>query len=423
MEIQVHNPNNLPTIDYRQVKPLQGNLKDLTDKNYAKLKRVLEKRGFTVPLFIWVEHVDVDGVSMPVYWLMDGHQRQRVMLKEDMQPYEVPYIRIDAPDLRTAKAQLLEISSQYGTITQEGFDEFTGDMEAAEFEDTVFDALTFVNKEEPAVEEDEAPEVNDTEPPVSQRGDIYQLGKHKLMCGDCSDLGEVSDLMDGQLGDMVFTDPPYGVKYEGKTKEALTIQNDQDSRVWAEALPNYIAVTKPGAAYYVCCPAGSNFKDFLIPFEQYCYQSSTIIWVKNQFVLGHGDYHFQHEPILYGWNKEGSHQFYGDRSQTTVWHIDRPTKSIEHPTMKPVALVAKAVSNSSKEGDIVLDLFSGSGSGSGLIACEQLNRVFYGMEIDPKYCDVIRKRYWKFTHDNDETGWAEGTLSINEEVHIPVTVE
>jgi DNA modification methylase len=419
MEIKIFNPNNLPVIDYRAVKPLQGELKDLTEANYNKLKNVLIKRGFKVPLFIWrvpmAESAIMEDIYQagPVYdyWLMDGHQRQRVMIKENMQPYEVPYILIEADTEAEAKAQLLEISSQYGTITQEGFDQFTADLPEVELKDLYFDKLSFSHENEDT-EEDEAPEPDETVQPMSSPGEIYQLGRHRLMCGDSTDFGQVSDLMDGQLGDMVFTDPPYGVNYEGKTRESLTIQNDKDSKVWAEVLPNLIAVTKPGAAYYVCCPAGNHFKDFLIPFEQYCYNSTTIIWVKDSLVMGHGDYHYQHEPILYGWNKEGSHMFYGDRSQTTVWNIDRPTASREHPTMKPIALIAKAIHNSSKEGDVILDLFSGSGSG--LIACEQLNRTFYGMEIDPKYCDVIRKRYWMFLH-NTFDGWEEGTKAINPE--------
>jgi DNA modification methylase len=260
------------------------------------------------------------------------------------------------------------------------------------------------------VEEDEAPEVS-KEPAVSQLGEVYQLGKHRLLCGDATDFGLVSELMNGAQADMVFTDPPYGVDYEGKTNQKLKIQNDVNTNTFAESLPNYIANTKAGAAFYVCCPPGNNFKDFFLPFEEHCYLSSTIIWAKNSLVMGHGDYHYKHEPILYGWNKEGSHKFYGDRSQTTIWEIDRPTASREHPTMKPIALIAKALTNSSKEGDIILDLFSGSGSG--LIACEQMNRTFYGAEIDPHYVDVIRKRYAKFTNNNElPDNWAELTPII-----------
>lgn len=248
------------------------------------------------------------------------------------------------------------------------------------------------------VEEDEAPEVSD-EPAVSEYGKVYQLGRHRLMCGDSASLDDVKKLMNGQTADMVFTDPPYGVDYEGKTKDKLKIQNDTTPDIFREALVNLAVVAKLGASFYVCCPPGNNFKSFLLPFEDECHLSATIIWVKNSMVLGHGDYHYQHEPILYGWLKRGVHQFYGDRTQTTIWQIDRPTVSKEHPTMKPLKLVSKAIGNSSKQDDIILDVFGGSGST--LIACEQTNRICYMMELDPKYCDVIRKRYAKFIGKED----------------------
>ncbi len=256
--------------------------------------------------------------------------------------------------------------------------------------------------------EDEVPEVSQ-EPAVSQVGEVYQLGRHRLMCGDSTKTEDVEKLMDGQKADMVFTDPPYGVNYEGKTKDKLKIENDINTDIFKPALVNMIAVSKGGASYYVCCPPGNNFKDFLVPFSELLYESSTIIWAKNSMVLGHGDYHYQHEPILYGWNKSGTHQFYGDRTNTTLWQIDRPSRSKEHPTMKPIKLVSRAISNSSKSDDIVLDLFGGSGST--LIACEQTNRTCYMMELDPKYVDVIRKRYAKFI--NKETEWQTITPVIN----------
>lgn len=243
------------------------------------------------------------------------------------------------------------------------------------------------------IEEDEAPEVSEGEA-VSKLGEVYTLGRHRLMCGDSTKIEDVEKLMDGKKADMVFTDPPYGVDYEGRTKDKLKIENDTTTAIFGQALPNFISVSKAGASYYVCCPPGNNFIDFLKPFSEYCYQSSTIIWAKNSMVMGHGDYHYQHEPILYGWAKGASHRYYGDRTQTTLWNINRPTVSKFHPTMKPLALLVKAINNSSKSDDLVMDLFGGSGST--LIACEQTNRICYMMELDPKYCDVIRKRYYRF---------------------------
>ena len=174
--MKISNPSNLPLIDYRTVEPLQGKLKDLTQNNYAKLKGVLDKRGFTVPLFIWRTR---DGKD----YLMDGHQRQRVMIKEDMQPYEVPYVLVEAETVQDAKAQLLEITSQYGTITQEGFDEFIVDLPEAEIMEAVnFDALNWKDPET-EVEEDEPPEVDETVT-VSKLGEIYQLGRW-VYCTAC----------------------------------------------------------------------------------------------------------------------------------------------------------------------------------------------------------------------------------------------
>jgi DNA modification methylase len=169
----------------------------------------------------------------------------------------------------------------------------------------------------------------------------------------------VERLMDGQKADMVFTDPPYGVDYEGKTKDALKINNDKNTDTFSQSIPLW--PLRGGASAYVCCPAGNNFMDFALPFAENLYQSSTIIWAKNSLVMGHGDYHYQHEPILYGWEKSAPHKFYGDRSQTTLWFIDRPSRSKEHPTMKPIELMVKALKNSSQDEEIVFDPFGGSG--------------------------------------------------------------
>ena len=218
---------------------------------------------------------------------------------------------------------------------------------------------------------------------------------HRILCGDSTQQEAVSGLMGGKKADMVFTDPPYGVDYVGKTKDALKIKNDKTTEAFKNAMPNYIENTKLGASFYVCCPPGNKFMDFVNPFNEHCHQSSTIIWVKNSLVMGHGDYHYRHEPILYGWNKNGTHKFYGDRSQTTIWEVDRPSRSKEHPTMKPVALVEKALVNSSKQDDIVLDLFGGGGST--LIASHKTGRVCYMQELDPKYVDVIVQRWVDFT--------------------------
>lgn len=260
----------------------------------------------------------------------------------------------------------------------------------------------------PEPEEDEAPEVSQDEP-VSKLGEVYQLGRHRLMCGDSTKIEDVEKLMDGKKADMVFTDPPYNIAYEGGSKKRDMIENDKVADFYQFLLDAYTSMftfTKGGAAFYVC-HADSERVNFTKAFKDAGgYLSSVIIWAKNNATFGRSDYFWRHEPILYGWNASGSHQWFGNRKQDTIWNIDRPSRSDEHPTMKPIELIARAVNNSSKSDDIVMDIFLGSGST--LIACEQTNRTCFGMELDPRYCDVIRKRYAKFIGKEDE--WQEVTL-------------
>ena len=263
------------------------------------------------------------------------------------------------------------------------------------------------------VEEDEAPEVSQDEP-VSRLGEVYQLGRHRLMCGDSTKIEDVEKLMDGQKADLILTDPPYGVDYVGKTKESLKIENDAKTSkdmhdFWVLAFSNMNAVSKLGCAYYCCSSQGGEMMMMMMSlFDSGFLVKQQIIWNKNTLVMGHSDYQFKHEPLFYGWKKDGSHQFYGDRTQTSVWDINKPSASRDHPTMKPVELFIKPIKNSSKSDDIVLDLFLGSGTT--VIASEQTGRMCYGMEYDPKYCDVIRKRYAKFIGKEDI--WQETTPII-----------
>lgn len=278
---------------------------------------------------------------------------------------------------------------------------------------------------EQEVEEDEAPEVNENEPAKSELGKVYELGEHRLMCGDSTDAGSVAILMDGCVADCWMTDPPYNVEIVGgshaespeerKKKGGLTIQNDKMSseeflgflsRSYAVAASNM----KPGAAFYIwhCDSEGIAFRSPLK--ENGLKLSELLIWNKSHLVMGRLDYQPKHEPCLYGWKEGGAHNWYSDRSQTTVIDWERPSVNKEHPTMKPVGLIGYLIQNSTRTGDLVLDTFGGSGTT--LIACEQLGRKCYMMELDPKYCDVIRKRWWKLTHDGNEEGWEEGTPQL-----------
>lgn len=245
--------------------------------------------------------------------------------------------------------------------------------------------------------EDEAPTVDDVNSSKSELGKVYLLGRHRVMCGDATSLDDVNTLMAGKQAEIVFTDPPYNVAYEGKTEDALTIQNDRfkDSEAFYDflylAFSNLNAVTKDGSPIYICHADSEGFNFRKAMMESGWTMKQCIIWNKNTMVMGRQDYQWKHEPILYGWKEGAAHYFVNDRNLTTVWEFDKPSASKEHPTMKPIALVRYALTNSSKREALVLDTFGGSGST--LMAADEVDRTCYTMELDPKYVDVIRKRY------------------------------
>jgi site-specific DNA-methyltransferase (adenine-specific) len=229
-------------------------------------------------------------------------------------------------------------------------------------------------------------------------GDLFEIGEHRLLCGDSTQTDTFEKLMGGGLADMVITDPPYNVAYEGKTKDALTIENDSmgNDEFYQFLYDFYSALTtavKKGGAIYVWHASSEiiNFGKALIDAGWLLKQQ--LIWVKNSMVMGRQDYQWKHEPCLYGWLDGGSHKWYSDRKQTTVIEFDRPSRNGEHPTMKPIGLFAYQIENSSKQGDIVIDAFGGSGTT--MVACEQLNRKARVIEYDPKYCQVIVDRMLK----------------------------
>jgi site-specific DNA-methyltransferase (adenine-specific) len=236
--------------------------------------------------------------------------------------------------------------------------------------------------------------------PAARPGDLYALGAHRLLCGDATNLAHVARLLDGLRADLVFTDPPYNVDYTGKTADALKIANDtmEARRYRAFLLAAFqvlFANTKAGCAIYLCHADTEGYNARGALTEAGWLFKQAIVWVKDSFVMGRQDYHWRHEPILYGWKPGAAHRWWADRTQDTVWEIPRPKRSEEHPTMKPVDLVARALKNSSRAGDIVLDTFGGSGST--LVACEREGRVCRMAEIDPRYCDVIVSRWEQFT--------------------------
>jgi DNA modification methylase len=282
-----------------------------------------------------------------------------------------------------------------------GFGEWDWDMLANEWnveelEQWGIDVPAFSETEVEAVEDDyEIPDELSTDIVL---GDLFEIGQHRLICGDSTQTDTFEKLFDGQLADLIVTDPPYNVAYQGKTKDALTIQNDSmgDGEFYQFLYDFYTALgsyTKKGGAWYVwhADSEGANFR--LAMKNAGIMVKQCLIWVKNSMVMGRQDYQWKHEPCLYGWKEGASHGWYSDRKQTTVLNFDRPTRNAEHPTMKPIPLIAYQIGNSSKQGDIVADGFGGSGTT--MVASHQLQRKCYMVEFDPKYCQVIIDRMIK----------------------------
>lgn len=230
-------------------------------------------------------------------------------------------------------------------------------------------------------------------------GNLKLKCKHRLLCGDSTSAEDVSRLMDGNRADMVLTDPPYGVSYVGGTKDALKVENDDLSeddltKLVCNAFDNAEKNCRPGAYWYATVPPGPLHILFADDWKRRGILRQIMVWAKDSMVLGHSEYHYRHEPIIFGWIPGDRHKN-SDRTRTTLWQYDRPKASREHPTMKPVALWANAVQDGSRSGEIVYDPFLGSGTT--MIAAEQLKRSCYGLEISPAYCDVIVNRWESLT--------------------------
>lgn len=248
-------------------------------------------------------------------------------------------------------------------------------------------------------EDDNFDETKEEIPTRCHEGEIWQLGKHRLLCGDSTKVLNVNNLMGGALAKLLLTDPPYNVDYEGKTKDKLKISNDKMSQ---DAFESFLCdafsaaneALAPGAAVYIW-HASTYADEFIRAFRQNWEYKQLLIWAKNAFVMGRQDYQQQHEPCLYGWKGGAAHYFTPERTHSTVIQEKRPQRNDLHPTMKPIQLMGRLIKNSTRTGEPVLDTFGGSGST--LIACEQLGRVAYTMELDPHYCDVILARWEKLT--------------------------
>lgn len=367
--------------------PYARNTRTHSDEQVNQIVSSIKEFGFTNPVLI-------DEESM----IIAGHGR--VMAANKLKLNKVPTICLDHLTEAQKKAYII---ADNRLALNAGWDEDMLKVELEELNDLEFDIslLGFEDKEiesllseptEGLTDEDAVPDL--PEEPTTKLGDLWILGEHRLLCGDSTSIDDVDKLMDGNKADMVFTDPPYGVEYEG-------IMND--SRNSLEELlrcsfGSYFATSKSGASIY-CFHSDKCADIFNNVFREFFHFSSMIIWAKNTLTLSQTDYQSQHEPCLYGWMKNGTHKWHSDRKQTSLWKFDKESVA-GHTTPKPVALINKAINNSSKSGDLVIDFFGGSGST--IIACEKTNRHCRMMELDPKYCDVIIQRWEEFTGNKAE---------------------
>jgi DNA modification methylase len=381
-----------------RLRPYEHNPRTHSEAQVDQIAASMVEFGWTNPILI-----DEDA------GILAGHGRLLAARKLGLP--EVPVIRFEHLSEAQKRAYLIAdnqlalqagwseelLAAELAWLRDERFDLDLIGFDATELEHL----LTLADGETSSDEtEDEVPEP--PEEPVSKPGDLWVLGNHRLLCGDATTLADVERVLGGQLADMTFCDPPYNVDYANSPKDKLRgkhrpILNDNLGGGFEaflhDACVNIVSVTK-GACYI--CMSSSELHTLQRAFAAAGGKWSTfVIWAKNTFTLGRADYQRQYEPILYGWKEGADHYWCGARDQGDVWFVDKPVKNDLHPTMKPVALVERAIRNSSKTRDIVLDPFGGSGST--LIACEKIGRQARLMELDPKYCDVILQRWQDWT--------------------------
>jgi DNA modification methylase len=280
-------------------------------------------------------------------------------------------------------------------VELESLKEADFDLGVVGFSEEELEEILEADPREGLTDEDAVPE--EPAEAVTKPGDLWILGNHRLLCGDATQMADVEKVLGGGLADMCFTDPPYSVSYVGKTAQKLTIKNDGLGAGFydflRDACANMLAVTK--GAVYVCMSSSELHTLYRAFTDAGGHWSTFVIWAKHHFTLGRSDYQRMYEPILYGWRDGTQHFWCGDRDQGDVWFIKRPMANLQHPTMKPVELVERAIRNSSKSRDTILDPFGGSGTT--IIACEKTGRQARVIELDPRYCDVIRQRWEAWT--------------------------
>jgi site-specific DNA-methyltransferase (adenine-specific) len=370
------------TVKISEVKSNPNNPRIIKDDKFQKLVKSIKE--FPEMLNIRPIVVNADMV------VLGGNMRLKACKEAGLKEVAI----IKAEDLTDDQQKQFIIKDNVG-FGEWDWEDLANNWDAEQLTDWGLDIPDFKHEEEAEEDDYEIPEHLKTDIVL---GDIFEIGPHRLICGDSTQTDTFAKLFENQLADLVVTDPPYNVAYEGKTKDALTIANDSmsDDSFYQFLYDFYTALgsyTKAGGAWYVwhADSEGANFRSAMknagIMVKQ------CLIWVKSSMVMGRQDYQWRHEPCLYGWKEGAAHGWYSDRKQTTILEFDRPSRNAEHPTMKPIPLIAYQIGNSSKQGDIVADAFGGSGTT--MVAAHQLNRKGYLVEFDPKYCQVIVDRMVK----------------------------
>ena len=397
-------------VDIAKLVPYINNARTHSAEQITKLRSSLREFGFINPVII-----DRD------YSIIAGHGR--VMAAKEEGISEVPCVFVDYLTSAQKKAYIIadnrsaqdaDWDEELLRIEIESLKAENFDVSLTAFDDDELVDL-FAGDDAKDAEEDDFDLSQALEKAAfAEKGDVWVVGRHRLMCGDATKAEDVEKLMDGHRANMWLTDPPYGVSF--KSSDGLTIQNDSIKgeefyKFLFLSFQNVVAHLEAGAAAYIfhADTEGLNFRKAFVDVGFHL--AGVCIWVKNSLVFGRSDYQWQHEPILYGFLKNGKHRWYSDRKQTTLWHYDKPKKNKNHPTSKPLNLLAYPIKNSSQENAIVVDTFGGSGST--LMVCEQLNRTCYTMELDEKYASVILRRYV------EDTGDAYGVYVIRGDRRIP----
>ena len=397
MNIEKKNVKDLLPADYNPRKDLQPG-----DPEYEKLKRSIEQFGYVEPV-IWNKQTGR---------VVGGHQRLKVLIDSGITEVDVVVVDMNTEKEKALNIALNKISGEWDTdklalviADLQGAD---FDVSLTGFEPEELDDLFRDDVKDGVKEDDFDVEAELQKPVFSKAGDLWMLGEHRLLCGDSTKPETYELLMNGKKAQLVVTDPPYNVDYKGtagKIKNDKMSEDQFEQFLLAAYSQMYESMTDDASIYVF--HSDSHGLAFRKAFEEAgFYLSGCCIWKKQSLVLGRSPYQWQHEPVLFGWKKKGKHQWYTGRKESTIWEFDKPKKNADHPTMKPVALVAYPIMNSTMTGCLVLDPFGGSGST--LIACEQTGRICYTVELDEKFCDVIVKRYI------DQVGSAEGVTVLRD---------